>query len=376
MGWNSWNTFYDHVSEELLLSTAEAMRENGLLEAGYRYIIVDDCWALKERDGNGRLVPDPEKFPNGLRRVADALHDMGFLFGIYSCCGTRTCAGYPGSFEHEFADARQFAEWGVDYLKYDNCFRPESVPGELLYRRMGMALQASGRDILLAACQWGTEDVWQWIRSTGAATYRSTVDIQDCWKSITDIALSQIEKQPYNGAGCFNDMDMLVVGMHGKGLNPETSAPIGGCTDEEYRTHFVLWAMLASPLMIGCDVRELSEETKAILGNRDVITINQDTANRSAFRIDVYGNPDAFVLVRLLKDGSFAMGYFNLGDVEANVSTPFWEVGISSLQTDGVRMYDCLAHQEVGVFRESATFVVPPHGCKLFRCRLEKGDKK
>ena len=236
MGWNSWNTFTENINETLLKETVDSMKEQGFLEAGYQYVVIDDCWSLKERDPEGRLVADPEKFPSGIKALADYIHEKGFKFGMYSCCGTRTCADYPGSFEHEFEDAKQFAEWGVDYLKYDNCFRPQNQDGRTLYRRMGMALANSCRDIVFSACQWGTDSVHEWIRTTGAHLFRSTEDINDSWNSIKEIALSQLDKQGFSGSYCHNDMDMLVVGMHGKGGNDYISA--GGCTDEEYQTHF------------------------------------------------------------------------------------------------------------------------------------------
>ena len=149
MGWNSWNTFYDQVTEDLIISTADAMVDSGLYKAGYEYIIIDDCWGARERDSEGHLQPDPDKFPHGMKAVSDYVHSKGLKLGIYSCCGVHTCAGYPGSFEHEFEDARQFAEWGIDYLKYDNCFHPATISSEGLYRRMNMALRSCGRDIVL-----------------------------------------------------------------------------------------------------------------------------------------------------------------------------------------------------------------------------------
>lgn len=370
MGWNSWNTFFDQISDELIRSTADAMVEQGLVDAGYNYLIIDDCWALKERDKQGRLVPDPAKFPYGMKAVADYVHSKGMKFGIYSCCGIRTCARYPGSFEHEFEDAAQFAEWGVDYLKYDNCNRPSSQKSEMLYRRMSMALRSSGRNILLAACQWGTEDVKKWIRSCGAQTFRSTIDIQDSWKSIESIALSQLS-EPYPSApGCFNDMDMLVVGMHGKGMNPE--ACIGGCTDEEYQTHFALWAMLNSPLIIGCDIRSMDEKTKQILLNRDLIAINQDPECRSCYKLDIYGNSDAFMLVRSLSGGEYAVGFFNFSDTPACECLSFWDMGLIESKAKGMRFYDCLSHEDLGVQKEYFAPKMPPHGCRIFRCRVEK----
>jgi alpha-galactosidase len=368
MGWNTWNTFFDKIDADLLCSMADAMVEEGLKDAGYEYLIVDDCWSQKERGIHGELVPDPKKFPDGLEPVINYVHQKGLKFGIYSCCGVRTCAGYPGSFEHEFADARQFAGWGVDYLKYDNCFRPNSQKSALLYRRMSAALRNSGRDILLAACQWGTEEVHRWIRSSGAHTFRSTIDIQDSWNSIATIASSQIEMQEYQGPGCFNDMDMLVVGMYGKGLNPETS--IGGCTDEEYLTHFALWSMMNSPLIAGCDIRSMSDATKKILLNKDLIAINQDPECRSCERVSVYGNSDVFVLVKVLANGDLALGFFNFSDVQAAVTLDFWDIGLPAMAGCSLRFYDCLKHCEIGVQKEYFAPTVPSHGCRVYRCRL------
>ena len=368
MGWNSWNTFFDHINEELIFSTADAMVEQGLLDAGYEYLIIDDCWSMRNRDNEGKLVPDPEKFPHGMKAAADYVHSKGLKFGIYSCCGVRTCAGYPGSFEHEFPDAAQFAEWGVDYLKYDNCYRPNTQSTPMLYQRMSMALRSSGRDILLAACQWGTDDVHHWIRSSGAHTFRSTIDIQDSWKSIETIASAQINNQCFNGPDCFNDMDMLALGMYGKGLNPETS--VGGCTDEEYQTHFALWAMMNSPLIIGCDIRNMSEKTKEILTNSDLIALNQDPECRSCYQIPVYGNPDAFILVKYLHNGDFALGFFNFSDVAAKVTLDFWDMGLPYASGCSLRFHDCLSHKEAGIQKEFFAPTVAAHGCKVYRCSI------
>jgi alpha-galactosidase len=370
MGWNSWNTFYDQISDELIRTTADAMVEQGLLAAGYEYLIIDDCWSEKQRDAQGKLVPDPVKFPNGIKAVADYVHSKGLKLGIYSCCGVRTCAGYPGSFEHEFSDAAQFAQWGVDYLKYDNCHRPTTLTTPMLYRRMSMALRSSGREILLAACQWGTDDVHRWIRSSGAHTFRSTVDIQDSWKSIETIALSQMNQQCFNGSDCFNDMDMLVVGMYGKGMNPETS--MGGCSDTEYQTHFALWAMMNSPLIIGCDVRSMSEKTREILTNQELIAINQDPECRSCCQLPVYANPDAFVLVKPLQGNQYALGFFNFSDTAANVPLDFWDMGLSAHSGHGLHFHDCLTHEDLGLQQEIFVPVLPPHGCKVYRCSVEE----
>ena len=342
------------------------MVDSGLREAGYEYVVIDDCWALMHRDAAGNLVPDPTKFPHGMADLADYVHAKGLKFGMYSCCGTLTCAGYPGSFEHEFQDAAQFAAWGVDYLKYDNCHRPATVSDPLLYRRMGHALRSSGRDIVFAACQWGTEDVWSWIRTTGANTFRSTGDIVDSWTSISQIAKSQLNKQCYSGPDCFNDMDMLVVGLHGKSRN-QLVAAAGGCTDTEYETHFALWAMMSSPLIIGCDVRRMSARTRGILMNRDLIAINQDPACRACWHIT---HDTSTVLIKLLADGDIALGFFNFADREANVEVNFWDIGLTACSTGVLSFYDCTYHEDAGQHSEYYGVMVPPHGSHVYRCRL------
>jgi alpha-galactosidase len=373
MGWNSWNTFYNQINDELIYSIADVLVEEGYREAGYKYLIIDDCWSMKERDTNGKLVADPEKFPKGMKDVADYVHSKGLKFGMYGDCGVRTCANYPGSFEHEFEDAKQFALWEIDYLKYDNGYRPSTLTTPLLYRRMSMALKNSGRDILLAACQWGTDDVHRWIRSSGANTFRSTIDITDSWDSIKSIALSQVENQCFTGANCFNDMDMLVVGMYGKGMNPETSLEgvQAGCTDIEYETHFALWAMMGSPLIIGCDIRNLPKKAKDILLNQDIIAINQDLGSHSCYSIPVYANSEAFILVKPLADGSLALGFFNVGEKEGNLSLPFWDIGLSCANGRGLLFYDCFEHEEMGVFKEIYTTKIESHGCRVYRVKPE-----
>lgn len=369
MGWNSWNTFTENINEDLIKETVDSMKEQGLLEAGYEYVVIDDCWSMKERNSEGKLVADPEKFPNGIKALADYIHEKGFKFGMYSCCGTRTCANYPGSFEHEFEDAKQFADWGVDYLKYDNCFKPQNQDGRTLYRRMGMALANSGRDIVFSACQWGTDSVYEWIRSSGAHLFRSTIDINDSWDSIKEIALSQLDKQAFSGSYCHNDMDMLVVGLHGKGGNEYISA--GGCTDEEYQTHFSLWAMMNSPLMIGCDVRNLTDETKKILLNQDLIAINQDIECRAPFQLNCESNsPDAFTLVKFLSNGDIAIGMFNMGDVPAVVAVDFWDIGLTASAGKCLEFFDCIKHEHLGKKEEVFSDTVAAHGSKVYGCKV------
>ena len=371
MGWNSWNTFSWNINEELIKTAADAMIETGLAAAGYEYIVIDDCWSEMKRDENGRLVPDKKKFPNGMKAAADYIHSKGLKFGMYSCAGTHTCAGYPASFEHEFTDAETFAEWGVDYLKYDFCYKPAHIPGELLYKRMGMALRNCGRDILFSACNWGCDDVHKWIRETGAHIFRSTGDIQDNWESIKNLATSQFGKQGYGAPYCYNDIDMLVVGMYGKSCNEWVASK--GCTDVEYKTHFSLWAIMNSPLMIGCDIRNMNDATKNILMNKDIIAINQDPEGRAPYRINQWNNPErSFALVRPLADGDYAIGLFNFGDNKSEMSLQFWDIGLPAASGRGLSLYDCWEHKDDGVFTERYCTQIEPHDCKVFRAKVVK----
>ena len=262
LGWNTWNTFGYDINEELILTTVDAFIEKGYKDAGYEYIIIDDCWSLKERDAQGRLQPDPERFPHGMKYVADYIHSKGLKFGMYSDCGFWTCAGYPGSYGYEYIDAKTFAEWEVDYLKYDYGFFPETANTKNAYLTMAQALRNSGRDILLAACNWGVEEPWKWMRSRGADTYRSTHDIEDSTESFIKIFKSQCENFENSASGCYNDLDMLTVGMFGGGFVSK-----GGSTFEEYQMHFAMWAFLGTPLIIGGDIRNMDERCKELLQN-------------------------------------------------------------------------------------------------------------
>lgn len=373
MGWNSWNTFTWDINEKLVRQVADVFVEQGYKDAGYEYIVIDDCWSLKERDERGNLVADPDKFPNGMKALADYVHGRGLKFGMYSCAGTHTCAGYPGSFEHEFQDALQFAEWEVDYLKYDYCFKPRNMNGELLYRRMGLALKNCGRDILFSACNWGADEVHHWIRSCGAHMYRSTGDIQDHWDSIKNLALSQLDKAAYTGNFCHNDMDMLVVGIRG-GSNNDFIGRVGGCTDTEYKTHFSLWCMMGSPLMIGYDVRKAEPEIQNILMNADLLAIDQDEEARGCYVIWpepqwFHGN-ECFILVKALTNGDLAIGFFNLSDSKREISLQLWDLGMTYASGRKLSLYDCWEKKDLGIFRERIVFPVEAHDCLVVRGKL------
>lgn len=379
LGWNSWNTFTWDINETLIKEVVDCFVRDGYKDCGYEYIVIDDCWSLKERDANGKLVADPNKFPSGMKAIGDYIHDHGLKFGMYSCAGTHTCGGYPGSFEHEFEDAKQFADWGVDYLKYDFCFKPRHIIGELLYKRMSLALKNCGRDILFSACNWGEENVYNWIRESGAHSYRSTGDIQDSWDSIQKLALSQLEKAPYTGSFCFNDMDMLVVGMHGQSNDGFIRDGIGGCTDIQYKTHFALWALMSSPLMIGCDVRNASKETKKILQNKDLLRINQDVEGRGAYRIKVepqwFNADEAFVLVKVLANGDVAIGLFNLSDTQRELTVQFWDIGLPYASGLSLALYDCFSHKELGQYKERFAATISANDCVVVRAKLVRNNE-
>ena len=364
MGWNSWNTFGENISDSLIREMADRMAADGYLAAGYNYLVIDDCWSLRERDENGCLVPDPAKFPYGMKAVADYVHSKGLKFGMYSCVGIRTCAGYPGSYGHEYQDAQTFADWGVDFLKYDYCHKPSATDGDMLYRRMGMALKATGRDILFSACNWGMHESEKWMRSVGAHMYRSTGDIADNCKSYTDIAMSQEYKQCYGAPQCFNDMDMLIVGMYGKG-----NVALGGCSDAEYRQHFGLWCMFSSPLMIGADLRTLNEESRKLLLNKNLISINQDPEVRPAFRILKWDIP---VYFKHLAGGEYALGIFNTKEKDHVTYCPLTDLGLCENSGYGMIFTDVFTGEDSEVRLSDYAVNVPAHDCKIFRVRLVK----
>lgn len=366
MGWNSWNTFGANINEQLIFETADAMVAKGLPQKGYEYLVIDDCWSLRERDSSQRLVADPEKFPHGMKAVADYVHSKGLKFGMYSCAGNLTCAGYPGSFEHEFLDAETFAEWGVDFLKYDYCYHSPIIPGKYLYRRMGLALENCGRDILFSACSWGADETHEWIKTTGASMWRSTGDIFDTWESVKDLTRQQEKLHPYNGVGCFNDMDMLVVGMYGKG-----NVGLKGCSDVQYKTHFSIWAFMGSPLMIGCDVRNMSQAALDILSNEEVIRINQDKACRQPVKlVGTWSGEDLLLYSRQLESGDLAIGLFNMGEGEAYARLNLDEVGLPYSTGKTLEVRELWTGETSKVKNSTLTWCLKPYDCALLRAKV------
>ncbi len=358
MGFNTWNTFGGEINEQTIREVADALVGEGLKDLGYEYLVIDDCWAERERGSDGLMVPSREKFPGGMKALAEYVHSKGLKFGMYSCAGTLTCAKYPGSYDNEEIDAKTFASWDVDFLKYDFCNVPEGAHGRDLYAKMGEALRSSGREILFSLCEWGTNKPWEWGAGVGGHMWRTTGDISDSWKSIEHIGFSQSGHAKYAGPGHWNDPDMLVVGMYSKG-----NVASGGCTDTEYRTHFGLWCLLAAPLMIGCDPRNMTDETGAILKNEELIAVNQDALGRQGFRASREGKLE--VLKKPLEHGSLAVGLFNRGDESARMTARWEDLGLEGDAAAKVR--DLWAHEELGEFKGSFEAEVESHGSAIVR---------
>lgn len=273
MGWNSWNSFKCDVSEDLMIEMMERMINNGYVDLGYNYLNLDDCWASKDRNSDGQLEADPEKFPSGIKYLSSHIQQSGLYFGIYSCAGTQTCAKYPASLNYETTDANTFAEWGVNYLKYDNCFN-DSVPGTKRYQAMSQALNQTDSPIFFSMCNWGEEESWKWAPQI-ANSWRTTQDIFNGWASVEQNFLINQQHADVSGPGAWNDPDMLEVGVHdGKGHY--------GLTLTEERTHFAMWALAKAPLIIGADLSNIRQESVEILQNKDLIAVNQDLKSRQA----------------------------------------------------------------------------------------------
>lgn len=369
MGWNSWNTFGEKINEQLIMEMADVMVKKGYRDAGYEYVIIDDCWSLKERE-DGKLVPDPKLFPHGMKYLSDYVHSKGLKFGMYSCAGFQTCAGYPSSYGHEFEDAKQFAEWGVDYLKYDFCNFPSSGNCKNAYLTMAVALRSCGREILLASCNWGVEDPSGWMRSRGAHTYRSTGDIFDVPKSYKDIFKGQVRNVENNAPGCHNDMDMLIVGMHGKG-----NVGLAGCSDAQYLQHFAMWAFLGSPLIIGSDLRSLDGTNERTLLCKGLIEINQDEECRPAFLVANNGEK-TYVLAKLMSGNRFAIGFFNVAGEnswEGTMSISFDDLGIHSESGLALNLTDAVTGESLGIHRDGYRCTIDVDACKILVGELVRG---
>lgn len=357
MGWNSWNKYGCDISEQLVMQMTDAMVNSGMQDAGYEYIVIDDCWQVA-RDKNGEIIVDKDRFPHGIKFLADYIHSKGLKFGIYSCAGTKTCQGRPGGRGHEYQDARTYARWGVDYLKYDWC-NSSSQNAKASYTTMSDALYAAGRPIVFSLCEWGASNPWEWAGEVGHL-WRTTGDIVDRWDSMLGIFDKERELGKYAGPGKWNDPDMLEVGN-------------GGMTTEEYKTHFSLWCMLAAPLMAGNDLDNMDAETKAILTNDEIIALDQDPLGKQGFCYR--DNGDYEIWIKKLVNDEKAACLLNRSDetkevqVDLNVllkaNDNYWSSSPYSLSNYRVR--DLWRHKEVGKGNSVFYVTMPPHSVKVYR---------
>jgi alpha-galactosidase len=323
MGWNSWNMFGSSIDESLIRETADAMVALGLKDCGYEYIVIDDCWSQKDgRDVDGNLLPDPIKFPSGMKALADYVHSRGLKMGIYSDAAELTCADYIGSYGFEEQDAQLWASWGMDFLKYDYCYAPSDRESAIeRYDRMGAALQQTGHEFLYSLCEWGGRSPHLWGRKVGGHMWRVSRDVLDRWEDIEmglDIAA---DLHDYSGPGGWNDLDMLVVGLKGSGQIAGE-----GMSFIEYKTHMSMWCMACSPLMVGCDVRTLDRETAALLMNREVLAVNQDRLGRPARRAIQSGQCE--IWKKLLVDGAVAVALVNRGPSNSDIILKASDIGL------------------------------------------------
>ena len=368
MGWNSWNTFRLEINEDLVRGIADMFVEKGFKDAGYEYIVIDDGWQI-DRDSEGNIVVNKKKFPSGIKALADYVHSKGLKFGIYSDAGYTTCGGYPGSRGYEYQDARQYAAWGVDYLKYDWCATGnQSAPDS--YKLMRNALEKAGRPIVFSICEWGTNEPWLWGKGVGHL-WRTTFDIRPTWDGgkmtlskgvqvenflgFTKILDRQVGLESYAGPGHWNDPDMLEVGN-------------GNLTLDENKAHFSLWCILAAPLMLGNDIREATPEIMDILLNREAIAVNQDPLGKQGVKVRDDG--DLEVWCKMLADGSRAVVLFNRGNREVNNGVLWTEIGYPSHIEADVR--DLWKHEDLGSSNGAFAADVPSHGVVMLKIAPQK----
>ncbi|GHV43634.1 hypothetical protein FACS1894180_3290 [Bacteroidia bacterium] len=364
MGWNSWNKFACNIDENLIRQTADAMVTSGMKDAGYEYINIDDCWH-GERDSLGFIQPNAERFPSGMKALADYVHSKGLKIGIYSDCGSLTCGGRPGSRGYEFQDAQQYAKWGIDYLKYDWC-NTESLNAEGAYKTMAAALKKAGRPIVLSICEWGDNKPWLWATNIGQI-WRTTGDIENCfdcvnthggaWNSwgVMQILDKQEGLRKYAGAGHWNDPDMLEIGN-------------GALSPAENRAHFTMWAMLAAPLVAGNDLRTMDKETLEVLTNKDLIAINQDKLGVQALKWQAKDSLE--IWLKPLADGDWAITFLNRAKNPAEInfdwkSETITDTEVSKLTFDAAKtvfkIKDLWTKKEIGTTKKTLKTTLAAH---------------
>jgi alpha-galactosidase len=359
MGWNTWNTFSTKINETLIKETATIIADKGLRDAGYVYVVLDDAWMARQRNEQGQLVADPNKFPGGMKALGDFIHGLGLKFGIYNDAGTRTCAGYPGGRGHEFEDARLYASWGVDYVKYDWC-NTGTANAQETYKTFGDALVATKRPIILSMCEWGTAKPWEWA-SPIAHLWRTTGDITDRystnrggtrnagngWKDLLD---KQVGLEQYAGPEHWNDPDMLEVGNR-------------GLTYAESRAHFSFWCMLAAPLMMGNDLRIMTDDILKVLTDKEIIALDQDPLGKQGYRvIDETGKE---VWVKELSNGDWAVCMLNDSTADAQMSLAWSDLPVLTGKTFKVR--DLWSKKDLGTTNNNYSGNVVSHDVALLR---------
>jgi len=360
MGWNSWNKFACNVSEQLIRETADAMVSSGMKDAGYEYIVIDDCWQVS-RDSLGFIVADPKRFPSGIKALADYVHSKGLKFGIYSCAGDKTCAGRPAGRGHEYQDALSYAKWGVDYLKYDWC-NTDKLNAEGAYMTMSNAIRDAGRPIVFSLCEWGGNKPWKWAKEVGHL-WRTTGDIYNCfdcvqdygtWKSLGAMQILDLQDglREYAGPGHWNDPDMMQVG-NGMSLNQE-------------RAHFSMWCMLAAPLISGNDLRSMSPQTLGVLSNKEVIAVNQDSLGIQGFRHAVKDSVETWL--KPLKNGEWALCLLNRAKSPRTIQIDWKTLSVTdsfsnrTLDTTGKELYklrDLWLKKNIGNTRKTFQSTIP-----------------
>jgi alpha-galactosidase len=345
MGWNSWNKFGCDVNDGLIRETADAMVSSGMKAVGYEYVNIDDCWQVS-RDSSGTIVADPEHFPAGIKGLADYVHGKGLKLGVYTDAGRLTCQKRPGSYQHEVQDVKTYADWGVDYVKIDWC-HAEGLDPEVQYSKFRDAFAQAPRPMVFSICNWGVKAPWTWGGHIGNL-WRTTGDISDHYDRMSVIGFSQDGLEKFAGPGHWNDPDMLEVGN-------------GGMKRDEYLTHMSLWALLAAPLLAGNDLRSMNDETKQILINSDVIAVDQDGKGIQGHRLWNQGPLE--IWARPLADGSSAVGLFNRGESELNITLDFTRLGISG----PARLRDLWSHKDLGSQSGPYVAAVPRHGVLMLK---------
>jgi alpha-galactosidase len=377
MGWMTWNYFADNINEKDIREMADAIVSSGMLKAGYNHVFIDDGWQ-GGRDNRNNIIADPKKFPSGIKALADYVHSKGLKLGIYSDAAPLTCAGYTASLNFEEQDAKTFASWNVDYLKYDYCGAPDDMEiAKTRYKKMADALRNSGRDISFGICEWGDRKPWLWGGQVGGQLWRTTADVRDKWKSLSpvkkaselhgtgagilDIVDISQEYASFSGPGHWNDMDMLVVGLYGK-KGPSGDLGGVGCTDTEYQSQMSLWSIMNSPLAATNDVRKMNAETKRILLNNEVIAINQDVLGKQA--VCKIKNDTWSIFVKPLANGDFAIAILNRSEKTQNSKINFAELGLN----ENFEIRDLWQHKVIGKGKKW-NGKVQAHETKLFRLK-------